>query len=112
MYHTLTVPVTAATGAAIYALSLHDALPISVGLGNRTLTNAGTAVWTGSGDITPAFFGYPGGVLDNVAGARLEEHTYERQAPYDVISPLMLTKRDGTETTTLGSVANSSTVEG
>src|SRR5437867_9856041 len=111
MYHTLTVPVTAATGAAIYALSLHDALPISVGLGNRTLTNAGTAVWTGSGDITPAFAGYPGGVLDNLAGATFTVENDQSAGAVTVHNAGTLTKRGGTGTTTLGSLANSGTVE-
>src|SRR2546425_4200911 len=69
MYDTSTGLVTLGTGATTIAAGGTLTIEGAVGLGNRTLTNAGTAVWTGSGDIAPALSGYPGGVLDNVAGA-------------------------------------------
>src|SRR5437879_12206106 len=54
MYDTSTGLVTLGTGATTIAAGGTLTIEGAVGLGNRTLTNAGTAVWTGSGDIAPA----------------------------------------------------------
>src|SRR5256885_2764185 len=61
----------------IYTLSLHDALPISIGAG----TTVGT-LYTGAGTNIVA-----------VNGGRSEEHTSELQSPCNLVCRLLLEKK-------------------
>src|SRR5207248_9656457 len=74
----------------IYTLSLHDALPISLGLSTwrspaECRTPSGTTVRTGSAS--------PARRMHALSAARSEEHTSELQSPYDLVCRLLLEKK-------------------
>src|SRR2546430_7706404 len=73
----------------IYTLSLHDALPISVG---HIVPEV--SFWTQSGEfVFVALLGGTGSVLAPVAGSRSEEHTSELQSQSNLVCRLLLEKK-------------------
>src|SRR5437867_9746013 len=68
----------------IYTLSLHDALPISVG---RQLPRPAGGAGARRGGDRPRHARRPG------RAARSEEHTSELQSPYDLVCRLLLEKK-------------------
>src|SRR5690348_18044585 len=81
----------------IYTLSLHDALPISRGVGFRSTEGSATpseqiqgpTPGVGPGVYPPSREGAAGGR----AGRRSEEHTSELQSPVHLVCRLLLEKK-------------------
>src|SRR5437879_12564188 len=73
----------------IYTLSLHDALPILIGVRDVTLTT-GTEIVT----LTSGFTVTNGTVvLTQISPSRSEEHTSELQSPMYLVCRLLLEKK-------------------
>src|SRR5256885_16029365 len=70
----------------IYTLSLHDALPISLGYVMRLLTDRGSDF-----DIPTRVRGLES--IPNGAALRSEEHTSELQSPCNLVCRLLLEKK-------------------
>src|SRR5207248_9761455 len=98
----LSFPFTAPPPTAIYTLSLHDALPISIADALPQLVNFGaypTTIFLGrdgrvrsvhAGFASPAAGAEPAWTLRT---RRSEEHTSELQSPYDLVCRLLLEKK-------------------
>src|SRR2546430_10195127 len=85
----------------IYTLSLHDALPISVGCGDITVLISASGSWTVMSTCqlvaslwiskSPGRSGMPEGV--GIPSARSEEHTSELQSQSNLVCRLLLDKK-------------------
>src|SRR5437867_9792091 len=80
---------TAPAPSEIYTLSLHDALPISVG---RNPTVSGTCS-KGTSSHSPSRPCVCGECDEVPFEHRSEEHTSELQSPYDLVCRLLLEKK-------------------
>src|SRR2546421_2637530 len=76
----------------IYTLSLHDALPISLGTSGLDITTVGFGAWAIGGGGW-AFGWGPQDDTASLAAMRSEEHTSELQSRSDLVCRLLLEKK-------------------